>query len=109
VASPGCRRREGEGFSVLAPAQYRRLWASAPPVLNGLGLALAFSLLNIEIADYFSKPGATLTFELSGSLGQDMTYSIGWALFPGALFWGALALVVVVLLVIIARLLPRRR
>jgi len=42
---------------------------------------LAFCLLNIEIADYFSKPGTTLTFEFSGNFARDMTYSIAWALF----------------------------
>lgn len=41
---------------------------------------LAFLLLNIEIADYFST-GSHLTFRFSGSLGQDMTYSIAWGLF----------------------------
>jgi uncharacterized membrane protein len=42
---------------------------------------LAFLLLNIEIADYFSAPGATLTFQFSGNFARDMTYSIAWALF----------------------------
>ena len=38
-------------------------------------------LLNIEIADYFSPPGATLTFQFEGNFARDMTYSISWALF----------------------------
>ena len=42
---------------------------------------MAFLLLNIEIADYFSAPGSTLTFQFSGDFARDMTYSIGWALF----------------------------
>ena len=42
---------------------------------------LAFLLLNIEIADYFSAPGSTLTFQFSGNFARDMTYSIAWALF----------------------------
>ena len=46
---------------------------------------LAFLLLNIEIADYFSEPGSTLTFQFSGNFARDMTYSIAWALFALAL------------------------
>jgi len=42
---------------------------------------LAFLLLNIEIADYFSPTGSTLTFKFSGNFARDMTYSIAWALF----------------------------
>jgi uncharacterized membrane protein len=45
-----------------------------------LGTILAFLLLNIEIADYFSA-GAALTFHFSGNLAQDMTYSLAWAAF----------------------------
>ena len=38
-------------------------------------------LLNIEIADFYST-GPTLTFNfLSSSLAQDLTYTIGWAVF----------------------------
>jgi uncharacterized membrane protein len=54
---------------------------NVPPVLAALGTVLAFLLLNIEIADYFSPRGSTLTFEFSGNLARDMTYSIAWALF----------------------------
>ena len=40
-----------------------------------------FVLLNIEIADFYST-GDTLTFNfLSSSLAQDLTYTMGWALF----------------------------
>jgi uncharacterized membrane protein len=52
-----------------------------PPLLAGLGTVLAFLLLNIEIADYFSPPGATLTFQFEGNFARDMTYSIAWALY----------------------------
>ena len=55
------------------------------PILGGLGTTLAFLLLNIEIADYFSPVGSTLTFQFSGSFGRDMSYSITWALFALAL------------------------
>ena len=37
-------------------------------------------LLNIEIADFFSE-GAALTFNLRGSLAQDLAYTLGWGLF----------------------------
>ena len=49
-------------------------------ILQGFGTMLLFLLLNIEIADYFSK-GAAITFDFSASLSQDMTYSLAWALF----------------------------
>jgi len=56
----------------------------APAVLYSLGAILAFLLLNIEIADYFSV-GPTLTFSFEGNFARDMTYSIAWALFAFAL------------------------
>src|SRR4029079_8646615 len=56
----------------------------APALLNALGAILAFLLLNIEIADYFSV-GPTLTFSFTGNFARDMTYSIAWALFAFAL------------------------
>ncbi len=51
-----------------------------PPLLGSLGVILAFLLLNIEIADYFSI-GPTLTFSFTGNFSRDMTYSIAWGLF----------------------------
>jgi uncharacterized membrane protein len=55
---------------------------NAPPVLWGLGTLLLFLLVNIEIADLFTAPGAqSLTFEFSGIFARDMSYSIAWALF----------------------------
>jgi uncharacterized membrane protein len=53
---------------------------SAPAFLGSLGVILAFLLLNLEIADYFSI-GPTLTFSFTGNFARDMTYSIAWALF----------------------------
>lgn len=58
------------------------------PALPGLsrilpagGAVLLFLLLNIEIADAFST-GPVLTFNLAhGSLAQDLSYTIGWAVF----------------------------
>lgn len=50
--------------------------------LVALGTVLAFLLLNIEIADFFSVPGTrVLTFQFSGNLARDMSYTIGWAVF----------------------------
>jgi uncharacterized membrane protein len=64
---------------------------NAPPVLAGLGTVLAFLLLNIEIADYFSEPGSVLTFQFSGNFARDMTYSIAWGVFAlGLLIYGIL-------------------
>jgi uncharacterized membrane protein len=69
------------GARLLAPPRNRVLGVNAPAALNGLGGVLAFLLLNIEIADYYSPAGRGLTFEFSGNFARDMTYSIGWALF----------------------------
>ncbi|HXP61662.1 MAG TPA: DUF2339 domain-containing protein [Dongiaceae bacterium] len=69
------------GARLLAPPRHRVLGVNAPPLLAGLAIVLAFLLLNIEIADYFSAPGSTLTFQFSGNFARDMTYSIAWALF----------------------------
>jgi hypothetical protein len=73
------------GARLLAPPRNLILQSNAPPILAGLGTVLAFLLLNIEIADYFSAPGSTLTFQFSGNFARDMTYSIAWALFALAL------------------------
>lgn len=73
------------GTKLLAPPRNHILDFDILPILAGCGTVLAFLLLNIEIADYFSEPGSTLTFELGGNFARDMTYSIGWALFALAL------------------------
>ena len=60
----------------------------------GGGVTLLFLLVNIEIADFFSK-GASLTFAfLSGqaTLAEDLSYTLGWALFAIALFVAGIAL-----------------
>jgi uncharacterized membrane protein len=69
------------GTKLLAPPRNQISKVNVPPILAGLGTVLAFLLLNIEIADYFSAPGSTLTFQFSGDFARDMTYSIAWALF----------------------------
>jgi uncharacterized membrane protein len=61
-------------------------------VLASLGTVLAFLLLNIEIADYFTEPGASsLVFRFSGNFTRDMTCSIAWALFALALLIAGIA------------------
>jgi hypothetical protein len=66
----------------LAPPRHLVLGSNVLPLLYTLGTALAFLIVNIEIADYFSAPGATaLTFQFSGNFARDMSYSIAWALF----------------------------
>ena len=67
---------------LLRPPRDRLFDLSAPALLNTLGVILAFLLLNLQIADFFTEPGqAVLTFQFSGNFARDMSYSIGWALF----------------------------
>jgi uncharacterized membrane protein len=54
-------------------------------VLPGFAVVLLFLLLNIEIADYFAT-GPTITFDFfSSALAQDLSYTLGWAVFAVAL------------------------
>ena len=77
------------GAKLLAPPRHLVLKSNAQAVLASLGTVLAFLLLNIEIADYFSEPGSTLAFQFSGNFARDMTYSIAWAMFAlGLLVYG---------------------
>ena len=70
------------GARLLAPPREQVLGVNAPPLFNALGTILAFLLLNIELADYFTRPGArALAFQFSGNFARDMTYTIAWALF----------------------------
>jgi uncharacterized membrane protein len=62
-----------------------RAWKRSVGVASALGTILLFVLLNIEIADFYST-GSTLTFNfLSSSLAQELTYTIGWAIFAVAM------------------------
>jgi uncharacterized membrane protein len=71
VAAKLCRDRLQPVLGRLKPAA----------TLNAAGAILLFVLLNIEIADFYSR-GPVLTFNFfSSSLAQDLTYTIGWALF----------------------------
>jgi len=57
------------GTWLLAPPRQMVLNSNARRCWGTLGTVLAFLLLNIEIADYFTPPGqAALTFEFSGIL-----------------------------------------
>ncbi len=49
-------------------------------LLPAAATILLFLLLNLEIADFYTEGGA-LTFNFSGGLAQDLTYTIGWAVF----------------------------
>ena len=57
----------------------------------GGGTVLLFLLLNIEIADYFAT-GPAIIFNFSANLAQDLTYTIGWALFSLALLAAGITL-----------------
>jgi len=59
-------------------------WRRISNLLPAGGAVLLFLLLNIEIADFFST-GETITFQLTASLAQDLTFTLGWALFAVAL------------------------
>ena len=69
------------GARLLAPPRHLVLKCAAPPLLAGLGVVLAFLLLNIEVADFFSTPGSSLTFQFHGNFARDLAYSISWGLF----------------------------
>jgi len=49
-------------------------------LLSAGGTVLLFLLLNIEIADYYST-GKSIVFNFSATLAQELTYTLGWALF----------------------------
>ncbi|MEY2497042.1 MAG: hypothetical protein QOD12_598 [Verrucomicrobiota bacterium] len=68
------------GGLLFRPPRESAFERTAPTLFYSLGTILAFLLLNIEIADYFSI-GPTLTFSFEGNFARDMTYSIAWALF----------------------------
>jgi len=72
------------GAWLFRPPRTTPFERTSPTLLCSLGAVLAFLLLNIEIADYFSI-GPTLTFSFTGNFARDMTYSIAWALYAFAL------------------------
>lgn len=73
------------GAALMRPADARTLGVPARPLLATLGTILAFLLMNLQIADYFTPLGRPLEFAFSGSFARDMAYTIGWAVFALAL------------------------
>ena len=69
------------GARLLASPRNLILKANVQPILAGLGTGLAFLLMNVEIADYFTTAGARVQFEFGGNFAREMTYTISWALF----------------------------
>src|SRR4029077_1096389 len=59
----------------LAPGTVR-----GSTLLPAAATVLLFLVLNIEIADAFSS-GPRIAFNVSAGLAQDLTYTLGWALF----------------------------
>jgi uncharacterized membrane protein len=71
------------GGQLVKPPLHRPATAGSINIcatLHTLATILCFILLNVEIADFFAT-GPALTFDFTGSLAQDMTYSIAWSLF----------------------------
>jgi hypothetical protein len=66
-------------------------WLRISKLLPAGGILLLFLLLNIEIADFYST-GAAITFKFTAALAQDLTYTLGWALFALALLAAGIAL-----------------
>jgi hypothetical protein len=62
----------------------------ASVLLPAAATVLLFLVLNIEIADAYST-GQTIAFNFSAGLAQDLTYTIGWALFAIALLVAGIA------------------
>jgi uncharacterized membrane protein len=69
------------GARLLRPPHHLVRSFNVLPCLYGMAGVLAFFLLNIEIADFFSTNEKILTFQFYGNFARDMTYSIAWALF----------------------------
>jgi uncharacterized membrane protein len=75
---------------LLAPPREKVLGSNVLPLLYTLGTALAFWLVNLEIADYFAT-GDTLVLEFSGNFARDLTYTIAWSLFALGLIFAGVA------------------
>ena len=76
----------------IAAYYFSREIRYAVATLTSAGTILLFLLVNIEIADFYSR-GRALTFNFfSSSLAQDLTYTIGWALFAIAMLVAGLLL-----------------
>jgi len=76
----------------LLPDGESKQYGAARPAANACGTVLLFLLVNIEIADFYTT-GPALTFNFfSSSLAQDLTYTIGWAVFSVAMLIAGLML-----------------
>jgi uncharacterized membrane protein len=73
------------GAALLRPADAKTIGVPAKPLLATLGTILAFLLMNLQIADYFTPWGRPLEFSFSGSFARDMAYTIGWSVFALAM------------------------
>jgi hypothetical protein len=69
------------GMKLLAPPRDRLLGLNVPAILATFGTILAFALVNLEIADFFTPAGSYVRLEFSGDFARDMSYTIAWALF----------------------------
>ena len=63
----------------------------APKLFAAAGTILLFILLNIEIADFYAT-GPEMMFRAGVSLGQDLTYTIGWLVFALGLLTAGIGL-----------------
>ena len=59
-------------------------WSKFGTALRAAGTVLLFLLLNIEIADFYSK-GPAITFNFNAGLAQNLTYTLAWAIFAIAI------------------------
>ena len=73
------------GAALIRPGDSKVLGVPARPLLAVLGTVLAFALMNLQIADYFTSPGRPLELSFSGNFARDMAYTIGWAVFALAM------------------------
>lgn len=80
------------GRAPTTPSPRDARWrARLEQLLSAGGTLLLFLLLNIEIADWYSM-GSDITFNFSSTIAQDLTYTLGWALFAIALLGTGVAL-----------------
>jgi uncharacterized membrane protein len=73
------------GMKLLAPPRDRVFDLNAPALLATLGTILAFALVNLEIADYFTPAGERLSLSFSGNFARDLSYTIAWSVFALAM------------------------
>lgn len=73
------------------PARGKAGDVSYKTLLTTLGIILAFALLNLEIADFFTPVGSSIRFHFAGDLARDMTYTIAWSVFALGLVGAGIA------------------